>query len=131
MDDWFNTIARMYSDDDFVPPENWEDLLWLSCFNSLLDWDPIVDGDLSDLAAKGLSDHEIEQCWQTRWYKTGALLPVMYVPTVPTCGVQNNGTSASEGDVMPPLLQCGNDSDRSNNKDDDDVSIPFLCCNPH
>eukprot|EP00957_Ditylum_brightwellii_P162575 12379950-Ditylum_brightwellii.AAC.2 len=59
MDDWFTTIACMDN------------------------WDPVTNGDLPDLAVKWLSEHEIEQCQQTRWYKTGALLPVPSVPTEP------------------------------------------------
>jgi hypothetical protein len=60
MDDWFTTIARMGTDDDFTPPDGWEDLFKFNRINSLIDWDPVVDGNLPDLAIEWLSEGEVQ-----------------------------------------------------------------------
>jgi hypothetical protein len=61
MDDWFTTIARVDTDEDFLALDNWSDLFVTSRINSLTDWDPVLDGHLPDLVPEWLSDAEIDQ----------------------------------------------------------------------
>eukprot|EP00957_Ditylum_brightwellii_P064090 4862012-Ditylum_brightwellii.AAC.3 len=65
MDDWFSTISWIGTNDDFVPPYNWEDLFKFDQLNLLVDWDPIHDGPLPELALKWLSEQEIQD-WNSR-----------------------------------------------------------------
>eukprot|EP00957_Ditylum_brightwellii_P033617 2549015-Ditylum_brightwellii.AAC.1 len=60
MDDWFTTIARMGTDEDFTPPDGWKDLFKFNRINLLIDWDPAVDGNLLDLAIEWLSEAEVQ-----------------------------------------------------------------------
>eukprot|EP00957_Ditylum_brightwellii_P200663 15297285-Ditylum_brightwellii.AAC.1 len=39
MDDWFTTIARKGTDDNFVPPENWSNPIKTSSINAFAEWD--------------------------------------------------------------------------------------------
>eukprot|EP00957_Ditylum_brightwellii_P194795 14838121-Ditylum_brightwellii.AAC.1 len=66
MDDWFTTIARVDTDEDFLAPDNWSDLFVTSRINSLTDWDPVLDEHLPDLAPEWLSDAEIDQVRRKR-----------------------------------------------------------------
>eukprot|EP00957_Ditylum_brightwellii_P051672 3918250-Ditylum_brightwellii.AAC.1 len=66
MDNWFTTIARVDTDEDFLALDNWSDLFTTSRINSLTDWDPILDGHLPDLVPEWLSDAKIEQIRQER-----------------------------------------------------------------
>eukprot|EP00957_Ditylum_brightwellii_P076437 5809484-Ditylum_brightwellii.AAC.1 len=59
MDDWFTTIARDGNDDNFVPPENWSNLIKTSLIDVLAEWATEVDGHYPVLATKWLSDVEI------------------------------------------------------------------------
>eukprot|EP00957_Ditylum_brightwellii_P072341 5498478-Ditylum_brightwellii.AAC.1 len=61
IDNWFTTVAQMNTDDNFVVPDNWEELFKMSCFNSLLDWGLVEDGYLSELHIEWLPDRESEQ----------------------------------------------------------------------
>eukprot|EP00957_Ditylum_brightwellii_P089054 6781787-Ditylum_brightwellii.AAC.1 len=63
IDDWFTTVAQMNTDDDFMVPDNWEYLLKMSCFNSLIDWDLVEDGYLIELHMEWLSERELGKCW--------------------------------------------------------------------
>eukprot|EP00957_Ditylum_brightwellii_P045325 3435951-Ditylum_brightwellii.AAC.1 len=61
MDGWFTTIAREGTDGNFMPPENWSNLIKTSLINALAEWDTKVDGHYLDLATKLLLDVEINQ----------------------------------------------------------------------
>eukprot|EP00957_Ditylum_brightwellii_P017341 1305991-Ditylum_brightwellii.AAC.2 len=66
MEDWFTTIARVDTDEDFLATDNRSDLFATSRIHSLPDWDLILDGHLPDLAPEWLSDAKIEQIRQER-----------------------------------------------------------------
>eukprot|EP00957_Ditylum_brightwellii_P055651 4216533-Ditylum_brightwellii.AAC.1 len=42
MDDWFTTIARIDTNNNFVAPKNWEDLFKFDRLNLLVDWNPVL-----------------------------------------------------------------------------------------
>eukprot|EP00957_Ditylum_brightwellii_P067953 5158741-Ditylum_brightwellii.AAC.1 len=50
----------MGADYDFIPTKGWEDLNKSSQINLLIDWDPVVDGYLPDLAIEWLSEVDIQ-----------------------------------------------------------------------
>eukprot|EP00957_Ditylum_brightwellii_P150111 11431737-Ditylum_brightwellii.AAC.1 len=60
MDDWFTTIVRIDTDNDFVAPENWENLFKFNRLNLLVDWDPVLDGPLLEIAPEWLSERKIQ-----------------------------------------------------------------------
>eukprot|EP00957_Ditylum_brightwellii_P002281 175546-Ditylum_brightwellii.AAC.1 len=60
MDDWFTTIVRMGTNEDFTPPDGWEDLFKCDRINLLIDCEPVVDGNFPNLAIKWLSEAEVQ-----------------------------------------------------------------------
>eukprot|EP00957_Ditylum_brightwellii_P187527 14281147-Ditylum_brightwellii.AAC.1 len=77
MDDWFTMIAREGTNDDFVSPENWSNLIKTSSNNALAEWDTKVNGHYPDLTTKWLSDIEINQRNQDRnWFFWPAVGPI-------------------------------------------------------
>eukprot|EP00957_Ditylum_brightwellii_P038988 2947030-Ditylum_brightwellii.AAC.2 len=69
MNNWFTTITKVGTDDNFVPPDNWAESIHTSSLNSLDDWTPEVDDHLPDLADKWLPDIEIaHRNTEQHWY---------------------------------------------------------------
>eukprot|EP00957_Ditylum_brightwellii_P205460 15343989-Ditylum_brightwellii.AAC.1 len=60
----------MGTDDDFNPPDNWEELFKFSCLNLLTDWDLVTDGYLPELAVELLSETEV-YAWQCKQHWKG------------------------------------------------------------
>eukprot|EP00957_Ditylum_brightwellii_P080971 6158952-Ditylum_brightwellii.AAC.1 len=52
MDDWFTMKAREGNNGDFVPPENWNNLLKMPSINVSAEWDTKIDGHYPDLDTK-------------------------------------------------------------------------------
>eukprot|EP00957_Ditylum_brightwellii_P117058 8928939-Ditylum_brightwellii.AAC.1 len=103
MDDCFSTIARVRTNNDFVLPDNWEDLFKVGGINLLTDWDPATDGILLDLAIEWLSEGEIYACKCHGRYRGRAFNPPPSIDTkLPNTNDADDmipqGTPASERD---------------------------------
>ena len=64
MDDWFTTIAKSGADEDFTPPDNWDDSIQYDRLNCLSDWDIEIDGQLPQLSIEWMTEWEQDDAWR-------------------------------------------------------------------
>eukprot|EP00957_Ditylum_brightwellii_P073414 5578953-Ditylum_brightwellii.AAC.3 len=93
--------------------------------NSLIDWDPVLDGPLPELAPEWLSEHELQACQTARQQMPHALVPQQPTPHTVIDDTEDalpqHMPAPEGGDANaepPPLVQHDNDADSKDNDND-------------
>eukprot|EP00957_Ditylum_brightwellii_P020608 1553420-Ditylum_brightwellii.AAC.1 len=89
----------MGTDGDFTTSEEWKDLFKCSRSIALVDWDPVTDGYVPDLAIEWLSDAEIQDREQRRCCVGQAFYPPPWLDPEP-----NNINNAE--DSIPQVVSA-------------------------
>eukprot|EP00957_Ditylum_brightwellii_P128880 9831151-Ditylum_brightwellii.AAC.1 len=126
IDDWFTIIGMIETDEDFVTPDNRDDLFQVGRFNCLIEWNPLFDGLLIELSVEWLSECELDV---QRQYHEQTRCAFVSLPVQ-----QHEEDNASEDEVLPapqgveqedspPLLPHHEEALNSNNDADEEGRI--------